>query len=136
MNKILFLFFFFCALQTIQSQNALPSTTEPVDETIYNPSGVEIKPEFPGGIVSFYKFIMNNYKAPDVAGLKGQIIISFIVEMDGSLTEIKVLKDIGYGAGKEAIRLFSLSPKWIPAEQNGRKVRCSYQIPIKIETPR
>jgi len=135
MNKILFLFFSFCALQTVQAQNALPSSTEAVKDTTYNPSGVEVKPEFPGGIVAFYKFIRTNYKAPDVAGLKGQLYISFIVERDGSLSEIKVLKDIGYGTGMEAIRVLSLSPKWIPAEQNGRKVRCSYQIPIKIETP-
>ncbi|WP_395062944.1 energy transducer TonB [Flavobacterium sp.] len=133
MNKILFLFFSFCTLQTAQSQTAVPSATETIDNTLYSASGIEVKPEFPGGIVAFYKFIRNNYKAPDVAGLKGQIYISFIVERDGSLSEIKVLKDIGYGTGMEAIRVLSLSPKWKPAEQNGTTVRCSYQIPISIQ---
>ena len=57
------------------------------------------------------------------------------MEKDGSLTDIKVVRDIGYGTGKEAERVLRKSPRWTPAEQNGKKVRCSYMIPIKIETP-
>jgi protein TonB len=105
------------------------------DNSIYNSAGIEVKPEFPGGIAKFYNFIKNNYQAPDEPGLKGQVFVSFVVEKDGSLTDIKVLKDIGYGTGKEAERVLRKSPRWTPAEQNGKKVRCSYQIPIKIETP-
>jgi protein TonB len=110
-----------------------PEVTE--DNNIYNSAGIEVKPEFPGGIAKFYNFIKNNYQAPDEPGLKGQVFVSFVVEKDGSLTDVKVLKDIGYGTGKEAERVLRKSPKWTPAEQNGKKVRCSYQIPIKIETP-
>ena len=110
-----------------------PEVTE--DNNIYNSAGIEVKPEFPGGIAKFYNFIKNNYQAPDEPGLKGQVFVSFVVEKDGSLTDVRVLKDIGYGTGKEAERVLRKSPKWTPAEQNGKKVRCSYQIPIKIETP-
>ncbi|WP_395061452.1 energy transducer TonB [Flavobacterium sp.] len=110
-----------------------PEVTE--DNNIYNSAGIEVKPEFPGGMTKFYGFIQKNYTAPDEPGLKGQVFVSFVVEKDGTLTDIKVLRDIGYGTGKEAERVLRKSPRWTPAEQNGKKVRCSYQIPIKIETP-
>jgi protein TonB len=114
-----------------------PKQAEVVEDTneLFNSAGVEVKPEFPGGIAKFYNFIKNNYQAPDEPGLKGQVFVSFVVEKDGSLTDIKVLRDIGFGTGKEAMRVLNKCPKWTPAEQNGKKVRCSYQIPIKIETP-
>lgn len=114
-----------------------PKQSEVVEDNneIFNSAGVEVKPDFPGGIAKFYGFIKNNYQAPDEPGLKGQVFVSFVVEKDGTLTDIKVLRDIGYGTGKEAERVLRKCPKWTPAEQNGKKVRCSYQIPIKIETP-
>jgi protein TonB len=114
-----------------------PKQAEVVEDSneLFNSAGVEVKPEFPGGIAKFYNFIKNNYQAPDEPGLKGQVFVSFVVEKDGSLTDIKVLRDIGFGTGKEAMRVLNKCPKWTPAEQNGKKVRCSYQIPIKIETP-
>jgi protein TonB len=114
-----------------------PKQAEVVEETneIYNSAGVEVKPDFPGGIAKFYNFIKNNYQAPDEPGLKGQVFVSFVVEKDGTLTDVKVLRDVGFGTGKEAERVLRKSPRWTPAEQNGKKVRCSYQIPIKIETP-
>ena len=104
------------------------------DEGLYNSAGVEVKPEFPGGMAKFYKFIENNYNVPsDSPG--GKVFIQFVVEKDGSLTDIKVLRDIGYGTGKEAERVLRKSPKWTPAEQNGKKVRCSYQLPITLQAP-
>jgi periplasmic protein TonB len=104
------------------------------DNTIYNSAGIEVKPEYPGGLAKFYNYIKNNYQAPEEEGLKGKVVVSFVVEKDGSLTDIKVLKDIGFGTGAEAIRVLKKCAKWTPAEQNGKKVRCSYQIPIAIET--
>lgn len=104
------------------------------DNTIYNSAGIEVKPEFPGGMAKFYKFIENNYNVPsDSPG--GKVFIQFVVEKDGSLTDIKILRDIGYGTGKEAERVLRKSPRWTPAEQNGKKVRCSYQLPITLSAP-
>ncbi len=94
----------------------------------------ESKPEYVGGMKSFYKFISKNYKAPDVEGLKGTVIVSFVVEKDGSLTDFKIDKDIGYGTGKEAIRVLKKSPSWIPATQKGLPVRCLFSLPIVIRT--
>jgi len=105
------------------------------DNTIYNSAGIEVKPEFPGGMAKFLNFVKNNYQAPDEPGLKGKVFVQFVVEKDGSLTDIKILKDVGFGTGKEAERVLRKCPKWTPAEQNGKKVRCSYQLPISIETP-
>ena len=62
--------------------------------------------------------------------------MTFIVEKDGSIDEIQVLRDIGYGTGQEAIRVLKLSPKWMPGEQNGQKVRCNFSLPISIESSR
>jgi periplasmic protein TonB len=134
MKKILFLALAFCVFQSVQSQNTKENPSGNLDNNIYNSAAIEVKPEFPGGIAAFYKFIGANYKTPDVAGLKGKLIIAFVVDKDGSLTDIKILRDIGFGTGTEAVRVLKLSPKWIPAEQNGQTVRCAFTLPINIET--
>lgn len=103
------------------------------DTKIYNSTEVDVKPIFPGGLQKFYRFIGNNFHSPEEAGLSGKVFVSFIIEKDGSLSEIKVLKDIGFGTGKEAIRVLKMCPRWIPAEQNGQKVRVLYSIPITIQ---
>lgn len=113
------------------TQEETPSVME---DQIYNTAGVDIKPEFKGGMEKFYKFIGKNFNVPKDEGLKGKIIVSFVVEMDGSLTDIKVVKDIGYGTGEEAIRVLSICPKWIPGEHEGKKVRVLYSIPISIQS--
>lgn len=106
--------------------------TELKQDDIYNVTGIEAKPEYPGGPNEFYKMIAKNYRTPDVSGLNGTVIVSFVIEKDGSLTELKVLRDIGYGTGEEAIRVLKLSPPWKPGHQLGKPVRCSYTLPIKI----
>lgn len=103
-----------------------------IEDQIYNTSGVDIKPEFEGGMEKFYKFIGQNFKVPDEEGLRGKIFVSFVVEKDGSLGDIKVIRDIGYGTGNEAIRVLKICPKWKPGELNGKKVRVIYSMPINI----
>ena len=104
------------------------------DNSVYNTAGIEVKPDFPGGMEKFYKFVGNNYKTPEEEGLKGKVYVTFVVEKDGSLTDIKVLRDIGYGTGAEAIRVLKKCPKWTPGEQNGKKVRVLYSLPITIQS--
>ncbi len=133
MKKILLFLLTFYSFQTVQSQTVQSNPTVADDKNAYNTSGVEVIPVFPGGIKEFYQFIGKNYQVPNVPGLKGKVIISFVVEKDGSLNDIKVLRDIGYGTGIEAIRVLNLSPKWTPAEQNGQHVRCKYMLPLSIE---
>ncbi len=104
------------------------------DNSIYNTAGIEVKPEFPGGIEKFYSFVGKNYRVPDEGGLRGKVYVTFVVEKDGSLTDIKVLRDIGYGTGKEAIRVLNKCPKWNPGIQNGKPVRVLYSLPITIQS--
>jgi hypothetical protein len=94
----------------------------------------DIQPEFPGGAATFYKFIANNFRAPDQEGLDGRIVAEFIVEKDGSLTNIKVLQDMGYGTAEEILRVLGMSPKWTPGVIHDKPVRVKYTIPIKIKT--
>ncbi|WP_284652890.1 energy transducer TonB [Flavobacterium terrisoli] len=130
--------------ENIEGDENAPLTVEPVgtgpsvveeDNNIYNTAGIEVKPDFPGGLEKFYKFIGKNFQVPEEEGLKGKIFVTFVVEKDGSLTDIKVIRDIGYGTGKEAIRVLKSCPKWNPGEQNGKKVRVLYSLPISIQAP-
>jgi hypothetical protein len=95
---------------------------------------VEKKPDFPGGIKAFYEFVGKNYKVPNVKNLNGKIFIQFVVEKDGSLSDIKVIRDIGHGTGDEAVRVLKLSPNWTPGEQNGKPVRVQYALPISLQS--
>ena len=106
------------------------------DNNIYNSAGIEVKPEYPGGIDKFRAFIGSKFTAPEDEEFKGgAVIVGFVVEKDGNLTDVKVLRDCGYGTGKEALRVFGLSKtRWTPAQQNDKKVRCSYQISIRINS--
>lgn len=108
--------------------------TDPTNK-IYSTS--EILPEFPGGMPAFSKFLQKNYQYSKEArehGVFGRVIMSFVVEKDGSLTDIKVLKDLGFGTGEEAVRLLKKSPKWKPGIQNGRLVKVAYVLPIKLDS--
>lgn len=130
--------------ETIKGDPDAELTVEPVgtgvaavveeDNTVYNTAGIEVKPDFPGGMDKFYNYIAKNYRTPEEEGLKGKVYVTFVVEKDGSLTDIKVLRDIGYGTGKEAIRVLKATPRWNPGEQNGKKVRCTFSLPISIQS--
>ncbi len=98
-------------------------------------NAVEVQPSFPGGPAAFLKWVGDNYRYPQMAqeqGVNGTVHVSFVVERDGSLTDIKVLRDLKYGTGEEAKRVLQKSPKWKPGIQNGRPVRVSYSLPIRL----
>jgi protein TonB len=86
---------------------------------------------------AFYQFIAKNYTISEEAvkqKLKGKVYVTFIVEKDGSLSDIKVLRDIGFGTGEEALRVMSICPKWTPGKINDEPVRVMYSLPITIQT--
>ncbi|WP_367868642.1 energy transducer TonB [Pedobacter sp. WC2423] len=96
---------------------------------------LEVQPTFPGGIAKFYAYLSKAIRYPEAAqeaGLQGKVFVSFIVEKDGSLTDIKVEKKLGNGTDEEAVRVLKASPKWNPGIQNGREVRVKYNIPISF----
>ena len=92
-------------------------------------------PEFPGGIKKFYTYVGNNFEKPELDSENAiRVSVSFVIEKDGSMTDIKVLKDPGYGLGAEAIRVLkSLKTKWSPGMFEGKAVRTSYNLPITIQ---
>lgn len=128
-NFILFLITFF-TIQMVSAQE----TTIASNDNLYNTAGIEFKPEFPGGMNEFYKFIGTNYKVPTSKDfLGGKVYVTFIIEKDGNVSDIKILRDVGFGTGKEAIRVLELCPKWTPGRQNGKNVRCTYSLPIALQ---
>lgn len=128
MNKFILLTIILVSFQMGFSQDST-SVTKNIPSSF---SMVDVKPEFPGGMDAFYQFIAKNYRMPDVKGLSGKVITTFVIEKDGSIEEVKIIRDLGYGTGNEAIRTLKNSPKWIPAEQNGQKVRCFFALPISL----
>lgn len=98
-------------------------------------TAVEQEPTFPGGMNKFYQFLGRTIRYPaqmKEKGIQGKVFLRFIIETDGSLSHIEVLREPGYGSGKEAVRAMSLCPKWNPGVQNGHKVRVQYNVPISF----
>jgi len=102
------------------------------NETVYKITEVDEKPEFDGGMKKLYKFVGKNIVLPDKSGLNGKTIIEFIIEKDGSLTNMKITQDMGYGTAEEVLRVFKLCPKWKPAKKNNQFVRTLFVFPITI----
>jgi TonB family protein len=96
---------------------------------------VEQMPEFPGGEEALYKFLAENITYPQAAkesGIQGRVFVTFVVERDGSVIDIRVLRGIGGGCDEEAIRIVKAMPKWIPGKQRGKPVRVQYNLPVKF----
>jgi len=99
-------------------------------------TSLEIRPEPKKGMEHFYKFISKKFSPTDLAyknKVKGKILLTFVVDKEGKISDIRVLKGLGYGLDEEAIRVLSIYDDWNPALQRGRRVRCSYQIPISLD---
>jgi protein TonB len=121
---------------TVEPPGNGPSQVVEEDNNIYNTAGIQVSPEFPGGIQKFNSYIRNNFQFPEDENFPGgKVLVSFVVEKDGSLTDIRILRDPGFGTAKEAERVLKRSVKWTPGEQNGKKVRCQYSLPIVLPKP-
>ena len=100
---------------------------------------MEKMPEFPGGEQALMDFIGTNVRYPQNAidrGIEGRVFVQFIVEPDGSVTNIKVARGIGGGCDEEAVRVVKMMPNWIPGEAHGEKVRVQYFLPINYTLPK
>ena len=92
-------------------------------------------PEYPGGQQKFYEYIGSEFKYPAEArkkGLSGRVTLRFIVEKDGSLSNIRIISDAGMGTGEEAVRVLQNSVKWKPGMNKGEAVRVEYTLPIQL----
>ena len=134
MKKVFFILIFVITqvgYSQLQNKNLSLPTTE---EVVYMTNQVTEAPNFIGEKKALDIFIKRNFKQPKVKnGVKGEVLVSFIVEKDGSLSEIGVLSDAGYGTADEAIRVMKLSPNWKAGILNGNNVRVQYMITIPVK---
>ncbi len=103
---------------------------------VYVNSFLTVRPMPLDGLEIFYASLRNSFKIPETPDgvlLKGKIYVNFVVREDGSLTDFRVLRDLGYGTGQELIRVLKLSKKWIPGEIHGEIVAADYTLPFTIQ---
>jgi periplasmic protein TonB len=108
-----------------------PKPPPVVDDEVHD--YVEKPPSFPGGEAELLKFLNQNIKYPALAkesNIQGRVILSFIVNKKGDIEDVKVIKDINGGCGKEAMRVVNSMPKWNVGEQNGHAVKVRYTLPV------
>ncbi|HHT30170.1 MULTISPECIES: energy transducer TonB [Petrimonas] len=94
---------------------------------------VEEQPEFPGGNAAMMKFLSDNIKYPVIAqenGIQGRVITNFVVERDGSITDVQVVRGVDPSLDKEAVRVIQSMPKWKPGKQRGSAVRVRFTLPV------
>jgi protein TonB len=97
---------------------------------------VEEMPEFPGGTQKLADYLAKNIKYPQMAresGIQGRVFISFVVETDGSVSNVNVMRSLGGGCDEEAVRVVKSMPKWKPGKQRGKPVRVSYILPVNFK---
>lgn len=122
-----------------KEQNGIASSPALNIETPAIPDVVnisEIMPEFEGGMEKMYKWLGKNLRYPATASksnIQGRVVVSFIVEKDGQITDIKILKGIGFGCDEEAVRAVGKMPKWNAGRQNGSPVRVRYTLPLNFQ---
>lgn len=95
----------------------------------------EEMPEFPGGTVEFMKYLNENVKYPEPAleaGVEGRVLLSFIVEPNGTISNVKVMKSLGSGCDEEAVRVIKNMPRWNPGKRHGTPVRVYYTVSVNI----
>lgn len=97
---------------------------------------VEEMPAYPGGDAKLMEYVAKNIKYPQIAretGIQGRVFVGFVVEPDGSVSNVKVLRGIGGGCDEEAMRVVKSMPKWKPGKQRGKAVRVSYMLPVNFK---
>lgn len=122
-------------ISTPQSNTGTGTTPMDYGNTVVTSAILDKLPEFPGGIAKFYTYVGKNFESPEVFSDNNvRIYVSFVVEKDGSMTDIQVKNDPGYGLGKEAIRVLkSLKTKWAPGMIDSKPVRTAYNLPITVQ---
>lgn len=133
MKKITFLLFVaLLSTTTITAQKTVVSMRQS-DEKVFNT--VEVMPEFPGGVDSLMTFLMRTIKYPKEAmdkGIQGRVVVRFVVEKDGQVSEPEILRSVFPVFNEEALRVIRCMPKWKPGMQSGKVVRVFFTLPISF----
>jgi len=120
------------AKEGAKNNNKSDSVTEQVAPVF---TIVELMPVFPGGEKSMYKWLIENLKYPQIAreaGIQGTVYINFVIEKDGSISNVNCLRAIGGGCDEEAMRVVKSMPKWEPGKQKGEPARVYFNLPVKF----
>ena len=113
---------------------AAPEPPKEEDSKVFDV--VEQMPSFPGGQAALMKWLADNMNYPVIAaenGVQGRVVVQFVVEKDGSVSDVQVVKSVDPSLDKEASRVVSAMPKWIPGKQNGAAVRVKYTVPVTFK---
>ena len=119
--------------EVLKAKEVIAQPEPPKEEETKVVDVVELMPSFPGGQSALFQWLSSNIKYPVVAeenGVQGRVIVTFVVERDGSITDVKVVKSVDPSLDKEAVRVTKAMPKWIPGKQNGSAVRVKYTLPV------
>ena len=122
------------AIMLMVNTTAMAQNKKDASEKAYEK--VEVMPEYPGGEQAMMKFVASNVKYPQAAidkNISGRVLVGFVIEKDGSITDVKVVKGIGGGCDEEAVRVVKSMPKWKPGKEKGKAVRVSYMLPITFK---
>lgn len=106
-----------------------------IEEKTYEMFDIQKAPSFVGGEAELLKYLNQNIKYPPLArenNIQGVVALTFVVNKDGSVSDVKVVKDIGGGCGKEAVRVVENMPKWVPGEANGHPVKVRFTLPVRF----
>ena len=117
-----------CCLMTANAQKTVVSQT---DQKVFDT--VEQMPEYPGGMQAMIEFLQTNMKYPEDAAkqkVEGRVMVQFVVETDGSVSDVHVAKQVFPSLDAEAIRVVQAMPKWMPGKEKGKVVRVKYNLPI------
>lgn len=114
---------------------AAPEPPKHVDEETKIFTVVEQMPMYPGGYAALMGYLRDNIKYPTVAaenGVQGRVVVGFVVERDGSITDVNILRGVDPSLDREAMRVVKSMPRWNPGKQNGSAVRVKYQLPVSF----
>ena len=119
--------------EVLKAKEVIAQPEPPKEEETKVFDVVEQMPSFPGGPSALFEYLSKNIKYPVVAeenGIQGRVIVTFVVERDGSITDVRVVKSVDPSLDKEAQRVVKSMPRWIPGKQNGSAVRVKYTVPV------
>ncbi len=114
----------------VSAQQTDPTTAATVTTTL---SSLEQMPDFPGGQKALIKYLSENMEYPEEArknGIEGKVLSQFMVNEDGTLTDVQIIRRLGYGCDEEVLRLITQMPKWNAGKEDGKAVKVLFKLPV------
>ncbi len=131
--KHFFFLLFFLLFHILSAQTDPPKLAEDKTFELFD---LEKEPRFPGGEAAMMQYLGENIQYPALArenGIQGTVVLTFVIDKVGNVTDVRVVKDIGGGCGKESVRVVEAMPKWTPGEANGKPVKVRYTLPLRFK---